>query len=343
LAHRHDPDIHVFTVGLEGSIDIKFAKKVARHLGIKNHHIKTFTYEDIVERLDNTVWHLESYSPLLIVEAIMLIMVSECAREHDVKVLLGGQGADEIFAGYGIFRRKSDEEVRKLSMELLQNLHITENRLMDLSTMSRSVEAREPFLDPAVVRYALQLPYSALINESGERPVEKWILREAFRKLLPRDIVDRIKVAMDDGSGILQYVKDIEANVSDEEYEHLKLDPVACVWNKASCYLYKLWKAKFGSLGGDRAYDLFGHYPILQGSWSEAGGTGESQKDFEILKRHKQFSLLVDSPRSSPNSSPRNSPQGSPNRDRPNSCKNTLLSALQHKKHGYLDPMNSYL
>jgi len=298
LAFKHNPDLHVFSIGLEDSVDVQHAKMVVSSLGSKNHHhhIKSFTYEEVMSRIEDTVWHLESYSPLLIVEAVMLIMVSELARENGVKVLLGGQGADEIFGGYGIFRRKSESQMRELSIQLLQNLHITENRLMDMSTMARSVEAREPFLDLAVVKYALQLPYDALIRWNGERPVEKWILREAFRGVLPDTIVDRMKVAMDDGSGILRYVNDIESRISDEEENEMKKDPIAKVWNKSSCYLYKIWSQKFGMLCGSRRYELFGHYPILQNSWSEAGGTGEDPRDFELLKKRAPSILLQSNP-----------------------------------------------
>jgi asparagine synthase (glutamine-hydrolysing) len=201
LMRERVDELHTFSVGLEGSPDLQAARRVAEHLDAR-HHESVFTVEDIERHLPEIVFHLESFDQHLVRSAVPCFFCARLAADH-VKVVLTGEGADELFAGYSYLRGIREEarlhdELRRL----VTGLHGLNLQRVDRLTMAHSLEARVPFLDIAMVQLAQVIPPRFKLYDDGSgRRVEKWILRRAFEDLLPGDIVWRAKEQFDEGTG----------------------------------------------------------------------------------------------------------------------------------------------
>lgn len=205
LARRHVDELHTFAVGLEGSADLAAARRVADHLGT-THHELVIRPAEIARALPGIVQHLESYDRDLVRSAAPTWFVAAHAAER-VKVVLTGEGADELFAGYRYYKDYGDmgalhAELRR-SITAMHNVNL---QRVDRMTMAHGLEARVPFLDTAMIELGLSLsPRWKLRHEPRDTgttgPTEKWILRKAFEDMLPEDIVWRTKAQFDEGSG----------------------------------------------------------------------------------------------------------------------------------------------
>jgi asparagine synthase (glutamine-hydrolysing) len=197
LMARRVPQLHTFAVGLPGSPDLVAARTVAEHLGTI-HHERVIDPAEIVAALPQIVWALESTDPDLVRSAVPTWFVAELAARH-VKVVLTGEGADELFAGYryhaGVPRHLLHAELRRS----LGEMHHVNLQRVDRMTMAHSLEARVPFLDLDFIDAALAVPVDLKLPEGGP---EKWVLRKAVADLLPPEIVWRTKSQFDEGSGV---------------------------------------------------------------------------------------------------------------------------------------------
>jgi asparagine synthase (glutamine-hydrolysing) len=201
IARRHVDELHTFSVGLEGSRDIEAARRVAAHIG-SIHHEYLMTPGEVIDKLPEIVHALESFDQDLVRSAIPTYFCSRLAAEH-VKVILTGEGADELFAGYAYHKDVGDPATlhRELcrSVSTLHNINL---QRVDRLTMLHSIEARVPFLDTGFIALALSVPAELkLVRTAQGRFVEKWLLRKACEDLLPPDIVWRSKEQFDEGSG----------------------------------------------------------------------------------------------------------------------------------------------
>ena len=208
IARRHVDELHTFAVGLEGSRDIEAARRVSAHLGTI-HHEYLMTPSEVVEKLPEIVHALESFDQDLVRSAIPTWFCSRLAAEH-VKVILTGEGADELFAGYAYHKTVTDpqtlhQELRR-SVAALHNINL---QRVDRLTMRHGLEGRVPFLDTAFIAMALTVPPELKLRTMPDgRAVEKWVLRAACADLLPDDIVWRTKEQFDEGSGTLDLLGD---------------------------------------------------------------------------------------------------------------------------------------
>ncbi|MFO8012927.1 MAG: asparagine synthase B [Phycisphaerae bacterium] len=200
LARRHVEHLHTFSVGVEGSRDIEAARRVSRYLGTE-HHEYVFTAAEVLEHLPEILFYLESFDQDLVRSAIPCYFTARLAAEH-VKVILTGEGADELFAGYRYYAGVAEPDA--LHQELHRSvaaLHNVNLQRVDRLTMAHSIEGRVPFLDVEMIDLAQRIPSDLKLRRDGGRTVEKWILRKAFEDLLPHDIVWRRKEQFDEGTG----------------------------------------------------------------------------------------------------------------------------------------------
>ena len=206
IARRHLDELHTFSVGIEGSRDIEAARLVARHLGTI-HHEYLFTPDEALAALPEIIYHLESFDQDLVRSAIPCFFASRLASEY-VKVILTGEGADEMFAGYEYYRDIScPHQLRHELRRSICSLHNINLQRVDRLTMAHSIEGRVPFLDLDLIRVAQTIPPELKLFESGNgQIIEKWVLRKAFEDLLPPETVWRDKEQFDEGSGTTDFL-----------------------------------------------------------------------------------------------------------------------------------------
>ncbi|MBE99918.1 asparagine synthase B [Flavobacterium coralii] len=216
--------LHSFSIGLTADApDVVAAREVAAFLGTQHHEIY-FTVEEGIAILDKLIWHLETYDVTSVRASTPMYFLSQAITQKGVKVVLSGEGADEIFGGYLYFRNApSAADFQKETIERVQKLFTADLLRADKSTMAHGLEARVPFLDKAFLELAVK------ITPSEKQPqtytgVEKYILRKAFdtpqQPYLPDSVLWRQKEQFSDGVGynwinsLIDYCADM---VTDEE------------------------------------------------------------------------------------------------------------------------------
>ncbi|MDA0378027.1 MAG: asparagine synthase B [Bacteroidetes bacterium] len=193
------PRLHSFAIGLEGSPDLAAARAVADHIGTV-HHGFTFTVREGIDALRDVIHHIETYDVTTIRASTPMFLMARRIKAMGIKMVLSGEGSDEIFGGYLYFhkapnaREFHEETVRKIS-----RLHLFDCLRANKSMAAWGIEARVPFLDLAFLDAAMHLDPEAKTIRPGM--LEKQILRDAFADLLPEAIIKRQKEQFSDGVG----------------------------------------------------------------------------------------------------------------------------------------------
>lgn len=199
-ASLSETPINTCSIGVEGSPDLIAAKKMAEHIGSNHHTIKMNSDVD-EDTLDLLIDHLETYDTTTIRASMPMFMLSKFISEKtDCKVILSGEGADELFGGYLYFHyAPTPDAFQKESIRLIENLYQTDVLRSDRSTAAHGLEIRVPFLDREFVKYIVSIIPEDKMPINGKP--EKFILREAFKDMLPEEIYSRQKEAFSDGVG----------------------------------------------------------------------------------------------------------------------------------------------
>ena len=212
------PRLHTFSIGLEGSPDLAAAKTVANHLGTAHHEFH-FTVQEGLDALSDVVHHIETYDVTTIRASTPMYLLARRIRAMGIKMVLSGEGADEIFGGYLYFHMApNDREFHEELVRKLDALHSYDCLRANKSTLAWGVEARVPFLDRDFLDVVMRTAPSAKRPVNGR--IEKHILREAGRGLLPDSILWRQKEQFSDGVGynwIDSLKAHAEAQVSDAQ------------------------------------------------------------------------------------------------------------------------------
>ncbi|MDB5251317.1 MAG: asnB [Flaviaesturariibacter sp.] len=213
------PQLHSFAVGLKDSPDLIAARKVADHIGTIHHEVN-FTIEEGIDALRDVVYHLETYDVTTIRASTPMYLLARVIKSMGVKMVLTGEGSDELFGGYLYFhkapdaRALHDETVRKLG-----KLHLYDCLRANKSLAAWGVEGRVPFLDKEFMDVAMRInPNEKLSGTVGR--MEKWVLRKAFEDYLPAEVAWRQKEQFSDGVGYswIDTLKAMtSAQVSDEQ------------------------------------------------------------------------------------------------------------------------------
>jgi len=197
-ARAMHPGCVAFTIGAPGSQDIAYARRLTAQLGVRHEVIelspRRVTLGDVRDAI--RISELTEYGD--IINAVVSVPLFRRIAELGIRVVLTGDGSDELFGGYPMYAQASPDSQRRLFLHKLENLSRTELQRVDRTAMAHAVEARVPFLDPAVVELAMRLPMSLKVR-SG---TEKWILRQAFAGMLPGYIRNRPKNPMSHSSGL---------------------------------------------------------------------------------------------------------------------------------------------
>jgi asparagine synthase (glutamine-hydrolysing) len=195
------PRIHSFSVGLADAPDTRYAKMVAQHIG-SEHHELVFTIQEAIDALSDVIYHLETFDVTTIRAGTPMYLMSRKIKAMGIKMILSGEGSDEIFGGYLYFHKAPnrvefhEELVRKLSM-----LHLYDCLRANKMPAAWGLEARVPFLDPEFLEVAMNIDPADKMIRSSEGRMEKYILRKAFDGWIPDEILWRQKEQFSDGVG----------------------------------------------------------------------------------------------------------------------------------------------
>jgi asparagine synthase (glutamine-hydrolysing) len=212
------PRLHSFAVGLEGAPDLEKARKVAEHIGTVHHEIH-YTIQEGLDAIRDVIYYTETYDVTTVRASTPMYLLARVIKSMGIKMVLSGEGADEIFGGYLYFHKAPDakafheETVRKLS-----KLHQYDCLRANKSLAAWGVEGRVPFLDKEFLDVAMRLNPEAKMCPGDV--IEKRIVREAFEDMLPESITWRQKEQFSDGVGygwIDSLKAAANAGVSDEE------------------------------------------------------------------------------------------------------------------------------
>ncbi|QUG76675.1 asparagine synthase B [Erwinia sp. E602] len=213
------PQLHSFAVGLEGSPDLKAAKAVAEHLGTVHHEIH-FTVQEGLDAIRDVIYHIETYDVTTIRASTPMYLMSRKIKAMGIKMVLSGEGADEVFGGYLYFHKAPNaREFHEENVRKLQALHMFDCARANKAMSAWGVEARVPFLDKKFLDVAMRInPADKLCGSNGK--MEKHILRECFESYLPASVAWRQKEQFSDGVGYswIDTLKEVAAaQVSDQQ------------------------------------------------------------------------------------------------------------------------------
>ena len=201
------PRLHSFAVGLVGSPDLAAAQKVADHLGTVHHEIH-FTIQEGLDAIQDVIYHVETYDITTIRASTPMFLLARAIKAMGIKMVLSGEGADEIFGGYLYFHKApSAKDFHEENVRKLDKLHMYDCLRANKSLASWGIEGRVPFLDKEFMDVAMRLnPKDKMILAGQKAPqdkqaMEKWVLREAFGDMLPAEVAWRQKEQFSDGVG----------------------------------------------------------------------------------------------------------------------------------------------
>ena len=250
VSKQHFDHLDTFSVGLKGAAaDLEYARKAADFLGT-DHHEYIYTKDEVLKALPDVIYHLESFDPALVRSAIPCYFVSRLASDY-VKVVLTGEGADEVFAGYHYIKRfQNTKDIHNETVRILTGLHNMNLQRVDRATMAHSLEGRVPFLDIDFVEYTMSIDPKLKLAGKKSR-IEKWLLRQAFADYLPDEILWRPKMEFAAGCGSERLVTElVEEKISDAEFERKKeLFKGAKISSKEELYYFEIFKSFFNTDG----------------------------------------------------------------------------------------------
>ncbi|GAA3530511.1 asparagine synthase B [Zobellella aerophila] len=241
------PQLHSFAVGLEGAPDLIAARKVADHLGTIHHELH-YTVQEGLDALREVIYHLETYDVTTVRASTPMYLMARRIKAMGIKMVLSGEGSDELFGGYLYFHKAPDaKEFHEETVRKLQALHMFDCLRANKSMAAWGVEARVPFLDKEFMDVAMRLNPSDKMCGAGK--MEKHILREAFSDLLPHEVAWRQKEQFSDGVGY-SWIDSLKAMVEEQVTDQMMATaafrfPLSTPTTKEAYYYRSIFESHF--------------------------------------------------------------------------------------------------
>jgi asparagine synthase (glutamine-hydrolysing) len=228
------PEITAFTVSLEGmGEDIFYSQQVVKKYKIK-HCIKIVKIEEALEVIPTIIKILNSFD-LALPNDIVVYFGLKVAKKYGIKRIISGDGGDELFVGYNYM--KKIKRLKEYLLYLVKNMNFSINKLAE----EVGIEVVQPYLDKKFIEFAKTISIELKLKKVGGNLWGKWILREGFKEVLPKEIIWREKTPLEYGSGMNYLRKVIEEKISEEEFkEGIKSSGIKFI-NKEHFYYYKIF------------------------------------------------------------------------------------------------------
>ena len=275
------PKVHSFACGLEGSPDLIAAQKVADSIGTI-HHSVIFTEQEGIDALKEVIYHLETYDVTTVRASTPMYLMARKIKAMGIKMVLSGEGADEIFGGYLYFHKAPNaQEFHEELLRKLDKLHMFDCLRANKSMSAWGVEARVPFLDKSFMDVAMRINPEDKMCGNGK--IEKGILRASFEGYLPEEILWRQKEQFSDGVGYswIDGLKTfVESQVSDQQLENAKFKFPHNTPDTKEAYFYR---AIFEE-----------HFPLPSAAECVPGGKSVACSTPQALAWDEAFSKMAD-------------------------------------------------
>ena len=268
VARNYEPGtLETFSIGLKGSTDLYFAKKVAEHIKTKHHHIE-LEESDFLNAIEEVIYAIESYDTTTVRASVGNYLVSKYIKENtDCTVIYNGDGSDEVCGSYLYLKNAPDpESFHNECKKLLREIHCFDVLRSDRCVSENGLEPRTPFLDKAFVNYYMSIEPRLRMSDSR---MEKYILRQSFNNtnLLPDDVLWRQKEAFSDGvsgkeKSWFEVIQDmVESKISDQQFESFKdSHPFNTPLLKESMFYRMIFEKHFG----DKHANVIPHFWMPQ-------------------------------------------------------------------------------
>ncbi len=243
------PQLHSFAVGLEGAPDLIAARKVADHIGTVHHEVH-YTVQEGLDAIKDVIYFLETYDVTTVRASTPMYLLSRVIKSMGIKMVLSGEGADEIFGGYLYFHKAPNAQAfHEETIRKLDKLYLYDCLRANKSLAAWGVEGRVPFLDKEFMDVAMRLNPEEKMAKNGR--MEKWVVRKAFEDLLPESVAWRQKEQFSDGVGYswIDSLRDLTSGmVSDQEIETAaERFPINTPRNKEEYYYRTIFEEHFPS------------------------------------------------------------------------------------------------
>jgi len=272
------PQLHSFAVGLVNSPDLIAARLVAQHIGTVHHEIN-FTVQEGLDAIRDVIYHIETYDVTTVRASTPMYLLSRVIKSMGIKMVLSGEGSDEIFGGYLYFHKApSAEKLHEETVRKLSKLHLYDCLRANKSLAAWGVEGRVPFLDKEFLDVAMRL--NPKDKMSGNGVIEKYVLRKSFADYLPESIAWRQKEQFSDGVGYswIDSLKEmVNREVSDAQLANAKFRfPINPPQNKEEYFYRSIFSEHFPS---DSAAQCVPSVPSVACSTPEALAWDKSLSD----------------------------------------------------------------
>jgi asparagine synthase (glutamine-hydrolysing) len=273
------PALHTFAIGLQGSPDLIAAAEVAKFIG-SVHHEFYYTIQEGLDALHDVIYHIETYDVTTVRASTPMYLMARKIKAMGVKMVLSGEGADEMFAGYLYFHKAPDaRELHEETLRKIDRLHLYDCLRANKSMAAWGVEARVPFLDKEVIDIVMSMNPEVKLCREGR--IEKQILRDLFSDILPASVVHRQKEQFSDGVGYnwINTLKEIaEQEISDPMMENARFKfPVNTPGSKEEYYYRSIFAE---------------HFPSDEAAACVTGGPSVACSTPEALEWDKKFKII---------------------------------------------------
>ncbi len=255
---KHDawwPQLHSFAVGLKGAPDLVKAKEVADHIGTIHHEVN-YTIQEGLDAIRDVIYYIETYDVTTVRASTPMYLLARVIRSMGIKMVLSGEGADEIFGGYLYFHKAPNaKEFHEETVRKLSKLYMYDCLRANKSLLAWGIEGRVPFLDKEFLDIAMSI--DPALKMCPGKTMEKGVVREAFADMLPASVAWRQKEQFSDGVGYswIDTLKDITSKaVSDEQMAHAaERFPINPPMNKEEYYYRSIFEEHFPSESAARS------------------------------------------------------------------------------------------
>ena len=255
---KHDawwPQLHSFAVGLKGAPDLAKAQEVAKHIGTVHHEVN-YTVQEGLDAIRDVIYYTETYDVTTVRASTPMYLLARVIRSMGIKMVLSGEGADEVFGGYLYFHKAPDAKAfHEETVRKLKKLHFYDCLRANKSLMAWGIEGRVPFLDKEFLDVAMRI--DPVLKMCPGKTIEKAVVREGFADLLPESVAWRQKEQFSDGVGYswIDTLKKVTAEaVSDEQMAHaaerFPINPPLC---KEEYYYRSIFEEHFPSPSAARS------------------------------------------------------------------------------------------